>query len=115
MNRRFVLYWAGAGISVALAAGTALALTSQASDSQQVVLPNLSLDETSPTVFQALNAPVGWPQTLEVGISDLPSGVTNARAAGFGFRYQYLAGGVNTGSGWRGWNPDGSVCPQLRR
>ena len=26
----------------------------------------------------------------------------------FGFRYQYLAGGVNTGSGWATWNPTGS-------
>ena len=30
------------------------------------------------------------------------------RSARFGFRYQYLAGGVNTGSGWATWNPDGS-------
>ena len=29
-------------------------------------------------------------------------------SAPFGFRYQYLAGGVNTGSGWATWNPDGS-------
>jgi hypothetical protein len=28
--------------------------------------------------------------------------------APFGFRYQYLAGGVNTGQGWSTWNPGGS-------
>jgi hypothetical protein len=28
--------------------------------------------------------------------------------APFGFRYQYLAGGVNTGKGWATWNPDGT-------
>jgi hypothetical protein len=27
--------------------------------------------------------------------------------ASFGFRYQYLAGGVNTGHGWPTWTPDG--------
>ena len=31
-----------------------------------------------------------------------------ARPAPFGFRYQYLAGGVNTGQGWSTWNPNGS-------
>jgi hypothetical protein len=28
--------------------------------------------------------------------------------APYGFRYQYLAGGVNTGNGWANWNPNGS-------
>ncbi|HLF78925.1 MAG TPA: hypothetical protein VJB57_15710, partial [Dehalococcoidia bacterium] len=28
--------------------------------------------------------------------------------APYGFRYQYLAGGVNTGSGWANWNPGGN-------
>lgn len=27
--------------------------------------------------------------------------------APFGFRYQYLAGGANTGNGWATWNPNG--------
>ena len=27
--------------------------------------------------------------------------------APFAFRYQYLAGGVNTGSGWATWNSNG--------
>jgi hypothetical protein len=30
------------------------------------------------------------------------------REAHFGFRYQYLAGGVNTGQGWSTWNPNGT-------
>lgn len=30
------------------------------------------------------------------------------RTAHFGFRYQYLAGGVNTGKGWATWNENGS-------
>jgi hypothetical protein len=30
------------------------------------------------------------------------------KAAPFGYRYQYLSGGVNTGSGWATWNEDGT-------
>src|SRR5262249_15230279 len=32
------------------------------------------------------------------------------KSAPFGFRYQYLAGGVNTGQGWATWNPDGTFA-----
>jgi hypothetical protein len=31
-------------------------------------------------------------------------------AAPFGFRYQYLSAGVNTGQGWSTWNPGGSFA-----
>ena len=41
-----------------------------------------------------------WPTT--------PVTPARCKAAPFGFRYQYLAGGVNTGSGWSTWNPNGS-------
>ena len=30
--------------------------------------------------------------------------------APFAFRYQYLAGGVNTGSGWATWNSNGEFA-----
>jgi hypothetical protein len=53
--------------------------------------------------------PHGWPATLQVGLADAPGGASQLRStARAGFRYQYLAGGVNTGAGWSGWNPDGS-------
>lgn len=53
--------------------------------------------------------PSGWPRALHVGLADQPGGAAGLRAsAPFGFRYQYLAGGVNTGDGWSTWNPDGS-------
>jgi hypothetical protein len=52
--------------------------------------------------------PEGWPDQVELGMS---SGAGDAQAvvatAPFCFRYQYLAGGVNTGNGWATWNPDG--------
>ena len=55
--------------------------------------------------------PAGWPRTLQLGLADSPGGAAALRkAAPFGFRYQYLAGGVNTGQGWSTWNPDGSFA-----
>ncbi|MDQ6916179.1 MAG: hypothetical protein M3155_10280 [Actinomycetota bacterium] len=53
--------------------------------------------------------PRGWPARLDVGVADSPGGAAALRRrAPFGFRYQYLAGGANTGDGWATWNPDGS-------
>ncbi len=52
--------------------------------------------------------PAGWPNTLQLGMSDGLGGAAAMRASAlFGFRYQYLAGGVNTGNGWATWNPNG--------
>jgi hypothetical protein len=52
--------------------------------------------------------PAGWPNQLELGMSDRPGGAAAMKAtAPFRFRYQYLAGGVNTGSGWATWNSNG--------
>jgi Intracellular proteinase inhibitor len=52
--------------------------------------------------------PVGWPSTLQLGMSDSPGGAAAMKATtSFGFRYQYLAGGVNTGNGWASWNTNG--------
>jgi hypothetical protein len=54
--------------------------------------------------------PSPWPtDRVHLGMSDPPGGAAAMRAtAPFGFRYQYLAGGVNTGNGWAHWNPDGA-------
>lgn len=55
--------------------------------------------------------PHGWPTTLQLGLTDSPGGAAALRAkAPFGFRYQYLAGGVNTGQGWSTWNPNGTFA-----
>ncbi len=60
--------------------------------------------------------PAGWPSTLQLGLADGPGGAAALRAsAPFGFRYQYLAGGANTGQGWAGWNPDGSFATSYIR
>jgi hypothetical protein len=55
--------------------------------------------------------PAGWPRTLQLGLTDGPGGAAALRtAASFGFRYQYLAGGVNTRQGWSTWNPNGTFA-----
>src|SRR5437773_6777000 len=50
--------------------------------------------------------PARWPtRSLEIGMTDGPNGAAELRAtAPFAFRYQYLAGGVNTGQGWSTWD-----------
>ena len=46
---------------------------------------------------------------MEIGVSDSPGGAKALRKrVPLGFRYQYLAGGVNTGDGWATWNPGGT-------
>ena len=53
---------------------------------------------------------IRWPFShLQLGLADAPGGAAGlAATAPFGLRYQYLAGGVNTGKDWQHWNPDGS-------
>ena len=44
-------------------------------------------------------------------MGDAPGGAAAMKAtAPFAFRYQYLAGGVNTGNGWATWNPNGDFA-----
>ncbi len=58
--------------------------------------------------------PARWPSTnLEIGLMDSPGGASALHASGaYKFRYQYLCGGVNTGSGsgWSTWNPNGTFA-----
>jgi hypothetical protein len=46
--------------------------------------------------------------TLALGLSSQPGTAAHVKASHATWRYQYLAGGVNTGSGWSTWNPDGT-------
>jgi hypothetical protein len=46
---------------------------------------------------------------IQLGLANQPGGAVAMRnAAPFKYRYQYLAGGVNTGSGWSTWNEHGT-------
>src|SRR5579862_8201187 len=68
-----------------------------------------SIQPTGATVAQLPPLPARWPTTLQLGMADDPgdAGALH-RSVALGFRYQYLAGGANTGSGWATWNPAGS-------
>jgi hypothetical protein len=59
---------------------------------------------------RAASARIHWPLTrLQLGLASAPGAASGlAAVAPFGLRYQYLAGGVNTGKGWQTWNPGGS-------
>ncbi len=55
--------------------------------------------------------PAGWPARVELGMADAPGGAAAMKAnAPFAFRYQYLAGGANTGAGWATWNTNGDFA-----
>jgi hypothetical protein len=54
-------------------------------------------------------ASAGWPHHVALGVSDSPGDAQALRThAHADIRYQYLAGGVNTGHGWAIWDPNGS-------
>jgi hypothetical protein len=55
--------------------------------------------------------PARWPHTLQIGMTESPGELWSP----LGFRYQYLAGGVNTGQGWATWNPDGSFVTRYEQ
>jgi hypothetical protein len=60
--------------------------------------------------------PADWPHHLAVGAADSPGDAQALRdRAGVDMRYQYLAGGVNTGHGWSTWNPNGSFVSMYVR
>jgi hypothetical protein len=60
------------------------------------------------TSYAQAPLPKGWPSRIELGMADSPGGAAAMKStAPFGFRYQYLAGGVNTGNGWATWNANG--------
>src|SRR5947209_6433480 len=75
-----------------------------------------SVQRALATALAALVLPVGWPHHVALGLSDAPGDAGAVRRqARFDARYQYLAGGVNTGSGWATWNPDGGFVTRYVR
>jgi hypothetical protein len=55
--------------------------------------------------------PAGWPHHVALGLTDQPGDAAALiRHAPLDMRYQYLAGGVNTGRGWSTWNPNGTFA-----
>ncbi len=60
----------------------------------------------APTATAAPKPPQGWPKHLAIGAADQPNGARAVRRNKLDARYQYLAGGVDTGNGWATWNED---------
>lgn len=71
-----------------------------------VLLVGLALAAPASAASRLPPLPANWPRTLQIGMSEAPG----EHVAGLGFRYQYLAGGVNTGAGWATWNPNGTFA-----
>lgn len=70
----------------------------------------------APLAAAAAIALPGWaPAHVELGLASQPGGAQHVRAEHATWRYQYLAGGVNTGSGWSTWNPDGTFVSRYVR
>jgi hypothetical protein len=69
----------------------------------------------SPSAYAAAQKlpplPAAWPRTLQIGLSESPGQVWKH----VGLRYQYVAGGVNTGNGWATWNPDGTFVTRYEQ
>lgn len=64
---------------------------------------------TSDGSLAGRSLPATWPRSLQLGLASPPGDASRMLAATpFGFRYQYLTGGANTGRGWATWNPDGT-------
>jgi hypothetical protein len=66
-----------------------------------------SVIEVAATAATAATAAVN-PSTLAFGLANAPGSVAQMTSSGiaWNYRYQYLAGGVNTGNGWTTWVPN---------
>lgn len=74
------------------------------------------------TGTQALQLPPGIPNYFSFGVMNQPGDVgllddmRTRNGTAWDYRYQYLAGGVNTGSGWETWNsPAGAFASYYMR
>jgi len=78
---------------------------------RQLCLVLASLALTSSVATAQAPLPAAWPKQIELGMADSPGGAAAMKSTtAFKFRYQYLAGGANTGSGWATWNTNGDFA-----
>ena len=96
-----------APLAVAIAIAASACFGTSVPDVTETLSPQAGVQGVSVAALPPL--PAGWPSTkLELGQNDGPGGAAGmASVAPFEFRYQYLAGGVNTGNGWANWNANG--------
>jgi hypothetical protein len=85
--------------------------TSVAKRSKSARIRGISSHGLAWLALAAVPLPIGWPSHLALGVADSPGDAHQlTRHAPFDLRYQYLAGGVNTGDGWARWDPNGSFA-----
>ncbi|MDQ2808603.1 MAG: S-layer homology domain-containing protein [Chloroflexota bacterium] len=84
----------------------ALLLIGTAGAAAQVKPPPATLVPGGAPHTAAGGLPAGLPSHLWLGVSSSPDTLAWMTGSGVAWdaRYQYLAGGVNTGNGWAGWN-----------
>jgi hypothetical protein len=83
---------------------------------RSTISPNRIVRRTFISLLSVSALPIGWPHHLVLGLSDPPGDAVHLSArVPLDARYQYLAGGVNTGRGWATWNPNGSFVSRYVR
>jgi len=96
--------------SLAIAAALCVAMLSPAA---LIVTPAAAAARTRPASLPGgLSVPAGLPAHLTLGIAAAPDstelyGWLPDSGVPWDYAYQYLAGGANTGAGWRTWNASG--------
>lgn len=121
-----LIHWNNNAGSFSVSTATATATATATKTATPTVTPTATATRTptaTPTVTPTPTAtptatppagtlppiPAGWPSTLQLGSADSPGGAAALKSvAPFGYRYQYLAGGANTGNGWANWNTNGA-------
>ncbi|MBI3948522.1 MAG: hypothetical protein HY321_21595 [Armatimonadetes bacterium] len=77
----------------------------------------VALLAAGPTAARGGRVPSILPGHVAFGLANSPEAIGWLKESGVPveLRYQYLAGGVNTGKGWRTWGPDGSFVSSYAR
>ncbi len=108
MNNR-ILYPIGIALSMIFVILVFTSKTPSKPPSQPSQAGNTSAPQSRTAALPPL--PAKWPTQVEIGTADAPGGAAGMKQiAPFKFRYQYLAGGANTGNGWSTWNPNGDFA-----
>ncbi|HEY0807503.1 MAG TPA: hypothetical protein VGD84_20725, partial [Pseudonocardiaceae bacterium] len=79
-----------------------------------VAAPGAAAQGAGPSTHRVMASASALPQTqLHFGVTSSPADLSWMTSSGvpWRYRYQYLAGGVNTGAGWETWNsPSGAFA-----
>jgi len=98
-------------VLLAVGAGLVAACAAACSDREQDPLPAIPPPPTLASGSRLPPIPAGLPDGLQLGMSNGIDGAAAMKAtAPFGYRYQYLAGGLD--EGWANWSADGAFATE---